>query len=64
MEAKIGKMVQLKNGGPIMTVTALYKDMQGRSQAVCTWFDAQQSEKKGTFLVDALMPYDGEHRSA
>ena len=54
MEAKIGRMVQHKSGGPTMTITALYRDMEGRSQAVCTWFDAQQNAKSGRFRFGDL----------
>jgi uncharacterized protein YodC (DUF2158 family) len=46
-----GDVVQLKSGGPKMTVSIL-----DDSKSVCQWFDAESEElHEGTFTHDALM---------
>ncbi len=56
-ELKIGDVVQLKSGGPQMTIDTIgetmYEDYQS---AWCTWFD-KNTEQKGTFPLTSLQPY-------
>jgi uncharacterized protein YodC (DUF2158 family) len=50
MEFRIGAVVQLKSGGPMMTITSIEAD----SQAACTtWFDGTRKET-GTFPLETL----------
>jgi uncharacterized protein YodC (DUF2158 family) len=59
MAFKVGDVVQLKSGGPIMTVTAETKDLQGITRLLCAWFD-KNNEKSGVFPEGALEFYEGE----
>ncbi|MEL7032804.1 MAG: DUF2158 domain-containing protein [Pseudomonadota bacterium] len=52
MEFKIGDVVQLKSGGPKMTVAAVKQD-----RAICVWFNGQNAlheEKSAEFLLATL----------
>jgi uncharacterized protein YodC (DUF2158 family) len=49
---KPGDVVQLKSGGPLMTVTAI-----DHSGVVCTWFD-KNNHKTATFPASTLELYD------
>jgi uncharacterized protein YodC (DUF2158 family) len=48
---KPGDVVQLKSGGPAMTVS----EVSG-TQVTCTWFDGTKPCQRG-FLADTLQPY-------
>jgi len=48
-----GEVVQLKSGGPKMTVTYVGADAVGQPSADCTWFDGTK-QMQGTFPQDAL----------
>ena len=48
-----GDVVQLKSGGPTMTV--LKKD--GTKKLICTWFDKDGELKKESINVVILKPY-------
>ncbi len=50
----IGDVVQLKSGGPKMTVTDV-GDIRGQPTVWCVWFDKDE-EKRGYFHPDALEP--------
>ena len=53
---KAGDIVQLKHGGPIMTVTQVdqvFMGPKGKS-AWCTWNDAHGKILTGTFPLEAL----------
>jgi uncharacterized protein YodC (DUF2158 family) len=50
---KVGDVVQLKSGGPKMTVTSLGQD-GGVLSAWCSWFDAKHKECSGVFPVTSL----------
>jgi uncharacterized protein YodC (DUF2158 family) len=63
MAYKIGDQVQLKSGGPIMTVTGVGKVVQGKSQVECSWIDKAKKPQKEIYPEDALMPYLGEKGS-
>jgi len=49
---KVGDTVQLKSGGPVMTVTSL-----GSTDCDCTWFD-NSTPKYYSFPSQALSLYD------
>jgi uncharacterized protein YodC (DUF2158 family) len=51
-EIKPGDVVQLKSGGPQMTVTSVNQDEYGTS-AFCVWFDGKK-QSAGDFPVHAL----------
>jgi uncharacterized protein YodC (DUF2158 family) len=51
---KIGDVVQLKSGGPKMTVTSVGTDHYSQEPVVsCVWF-AENKESRGKFPPDAL----------
>jgi uncharacterized protein YodC (DUF2158 family) len=54
---KAGDQVQLKSGGPTMTVEAI-DDEEGMTRAHCVWFD-HTTEKRSSFSVDALTSASG-----
>jgi uncharacterized protein YodC (DUF2158 family) len=58
MAFKIGDVVQLKSGGPIMTVTGFGKDNNANERVNCTWFDDKDNEKNGAYPAEALQKYD------
>jgi uncharacterized protein YodC (DUF2158 family) len=60
MEFKLGDVVQLKGGSPIMTITAFGKDPDGKPRATCTWFDTTHNEKTGVYPLEALRIYVAE----
>ncbi|MEM7327331.1 MAG: DUF2158 domain-containing protein [Pseudomonadota bacterium] len=52
MAFNIGDVVELRSGGPKMTVASVKQD-----RAICVWFNGQDSmheEKHGEFLLDTL----------
>jgi uncharacterized protein YodC (DUF2158 family) len=51
-EIKAGDIVQLKSGGPVMTVTWV-ADEYGVMTASCTWFDGKK-KSDATFPVTSL----------
>ncbi len=55
MEFKVGDIIQLKSGGPIMTVTGSAPDMQGTICVSCVWFvGASRDERRGVFPATAV----------
>lgn len=50
----VGDVVQLKSGGPKMTVVSIGDDY-GQMQAWCEWFDSKQEPKTGGFALTSLM---------
>ncbi len=50
----IGDTVELKSGGPLMTITGQEKGNKGNQQVMCTWFDREQNMKTGVFPVQAI----------
>ena len=45
-----GDTVQLKSGGPVMTVQVCSQNL-----AYCVWFDEESSRKEGSFEVGTLV---------
>lgn len=56
---KAGDVVQLKSGGPHMTVSSI---LPGGS-ADCTWFDEKNEPRHETFLCETLKMYERPSRS-
>jgi uncharacterized protein YodC (DUF2158 family) len=54
MEFKIGDTVQLKSGGPIMTVVNVDKNLSGSQTVQCTWFTKDEVTKHETFLAASV----------
>jgi uncharacterized protein YodC (DUF2158 family) len=52
---KPGDVVELKSGGPDMTVERLYDGGNGEQRAACSWFEGNK-HISGNFPVAALKP--------
>ena len=51
----VGDVVQLKSGGPLMTVNGTGDDsMTGEFKVYCTWFDQKGKQTQSTFVPDVL----------
>lgn len=50
IEVKIGDVVQLKSGGPTMTI----EDIEDSGKVRCKWFDRDQTLYTETFKLDML----------
>jgi uncharacterized protein YodC (DUF2158 family) len=48
-----GDVVQLKSGGPVMTIASI-GDYYGERKALCEWFDNKKS-MSGTFHLHSLL---------
>ncbi|HJU20757.1 MAG TPA: DUF2158 domain-containing protein [Stellaceae bacterium] len=46
----VGDIVQMKSGGPKMTITAIDKDVSDRGVAECQWFAGDDLKKAILFL--------------
>jgi uncharacterized protein YodC (DUF2158 family) len=63
---KIGDIVQLKSGGPIMTITDI-DDPSGRAAAYCVWFSQDAGGRfyeyndQVKFPMAALRPFTVEN---
>ena len=55
-EIRIGDEVQLKSGGPIMTVTKIWAE-RGRTMAQCDWLDRGQ-QNVGSVSITSLQLAD------
>jgi uncharacterized protein YodC (DUF2158 family) len=42
-----GDVVQLKSGGPVMTVVSVSKDLGGNDMVYCTWFSDSKRQNDG-----------------
>ena len=56
---KNGDEVQLKSGGPIMTIQYIDSEIETIS---CSWFDGKRELKNGSFHPDSLK-FPDEHDS-
>jgi uncharacterized protein YodC (DUF2158 family) len=54
-EIKAGDVVQLKSGGPVMTVASV-GDYMGEPSAWCEWFDGKKPYKE-TFALVTVTKY-------
>ena len=52
-EIKPGNVVQLKAGGPKMTVSAVYRNPDEVTSAYCDWFDGKKTQQK-SFPITSL----------
>ena len=52
---KIGDLVRIKSGGPMMEVTEVGENQDGKPIVTCTWFDGDKPEM-GTFPAAAVKP--------
>lgn len=50
---KVGSVVVLKSGGPVMTVAAIYESLNG-PKVDCFWHDFKGRFDSGTFHPDML----------
>jgi uncharacterized protein YodC (DUF2158 family) len=55
MSFKIGEVVKLKSGGPLMTVTGISTSEDRPPSLNCSWFDKDNREQVGSFPADALV---------
>ena len=55
-DLKAGDTVQLKSGGPYMTIDRIDKKFASDSQnsAHCSWFDEKKNPKNGWFTLTSL----------
>ena len=51
---KLGDVVQLKSGGPKMTVTSVGKDDKGNDVIWTVWFDSAEKESHGHYPANAV----------
>jgi uncharacterized protein YodC (DUF2158 family) len=54
MSFKIGEVVKLKSGGPLMTITGTSVGPDRPTLFNCSWFDKDNREQIGSFPADAL----------
>ena len=60
IEFKVGDLVQLRSGGPIMTITSIEDD----NKIVCTtWFDGTKKETE-SFPLDSILPVQDQRPSS
>lgn len=58
MNWKVGDVVQLKSGGPAMTVTYYGPGFSRDTIVTCQWF-VNNEQKSGDFPPEALKAYEG-----
>jgi uncharacterized protein YodC (DUF2158 family) len=51
MALEIGDIVQLKSGGPVMTVVKV----DGKEAVTCTWYASQQGEFRSQVFPEVLL---------
>ena len=51
---KVGDVVQLKSGGPTMTIQRMYPDSTP-PDAKCKWFDKNSATKEEGFALESLI---------
>lgn len=59
-EFKIGDVVQLKSGGPKMTVIHI-DNLEGTDRCFCVWIDASENEQRKNYPLAAVQIADTEH---
>ena len=63
MAFKAGDIVQLKSGGPSMTVDQTGRDGYDQERIWVTWFDENHRLRQGTFAPEALKPAEEQTES-
>jgi uncharacterized protein YodC (DUF2158 family) len=62
---KVGEVVQLKSGGPQMTVVSVRTDGGSTNRIVeCVWFTQEMKSETATFPEEALIGQSGPSRGA
>ncbi len=56
----VGTLVQLKSGGPTMTVEKVYTAADGDTRVSCQWFDNDKKLSTEKFRPVALKEYNPE----
>ena len=56
MSFKVGDVVKLKSGGPLMTVTGKSTGPDRPALFTCAWFDKEHREHTSAYPADALNP--------
>lgn len=56
-EFKLGDIVQLKSGGPVMTFVAAQDDTDGVPIVRCIWFGEKKKQETGGFTEAAVEIY-------
>ncbi|WP_257294348.1 YodC family protein [Endozoicomonas sp. YOMI1] len=59
IRAKIGQLVRLRAGGPVLCVTYEYPMADGSYSYTCQWFE-DETLRDYTFPIVALEPVEGE----
>ena len=62
-ELKKGDVVQLKSGGPIMTISSIGTITDKNDTAWCDWF-VKDTLKNGSFPLTSLIEYKPQKRTA
>jgi uncharacterized protein YodC (DUF2158 family) len=57
---KIGDVVQLKGGSPVMTVIGTRKDLHGNDEVTVVWFDDTDKAQTAEYPPEALKVYEDE----
>lgn len=57
---KIGDVVQLRSGGPKMTVVWIDMNVPEHPTVGCSWFDDQGKEHKGDWPLPSLIKFPPE----
>ena len=59
-QIQVGDLVELKSGGPDMTVEKIYEGANGEQRAACQWFDGVKP-MSGAFPLTSLKPASKPH---
>jgi uncharacterized protein YodC (DUF2158 family) len=57
-EIKAGDTVELKSGGPLMTVERVFAGIKNEPKAACQWFEGSKAMSEN-FSVSSLKKVDG-----
>ena len=57
MAFKVGDIVQLRSGGPIMTVSSFGQGGDAKPRVNCVWFDKSDAERHGSYPAETLEMY-------
>ncbi|PNM17197.1 DUF2158 domain-containing protein [Yersinia enterocolitica] len=51
---KIGELVTLKSGGPVMTIKVIGYTKQGGSELTCVWFTKDEQLNEAVFRAEII----------